>query len=185
MTLRRTILALPLLFAACPAWAQQPCEGLTSVSIPGVKITSATSVSAGALTLPAGSLPATLQVPAFCRVAATVGKEVRIELWMPRQWNHKLLAVGNGGMAGSISYLPMVKPSEPGLCHQQYRHGAPGQFHRRRMGAGKLRTHREFCRPRHSPDGRSRQGDSQGLLQRATGPLLFQWMFQGGHEAHD
>ena len=98
MTLRRTILALPLLFASCPAWAQQPCEGLKSLSIPGIKITSAASVAAGSLALPGVSLPATLQVPDFCRVAATVGKEVRIELWMPRQWNHKLLGVGNGGM---------------------------------------------------------------------------------------
>jgi feruloyl esterase len=116
MTLRRTLLALAILFAVCPAWAQQSCEGLASLSIPGIKITSATSVSAGVFTLPAGSFPATLQVPAFCRVAATVGEEVRIELWMPREWNHKLLSVGNGGMAGSISYLPMVKPLNQGYA---------------------------------------------------------------------
>ena len=54
--------------------------------------------------------------PAFCRVAATVGKEVRMELWMPQQWNHKLLGVGNGGMAGSISFIAMVKPLQQGYA---------------------------------------------------------------------
>jgi feruloyl esterase len=39
-----------------------------------------------------------------------------MELWMPRQWNHKLLGVGNGGLAGSISYLPMVKPLQQGYA---------------------------------------------------------------------
>jgi feruloyl esterase len=49
-------------------------------------------------------------------VSATVNKEVRIELWMPRQWNQKLLSVGNGGLAGSISYAPMVKPLQQGYA---------------------------------------------------------------------
>jgi hypothetical protein len=29
-------------------------------------------------------------------MAAMIEKEVRVELWMPKQWNHKLVAVGNG-----------------------------------------------------------------------------------------
>src|SRR5271170_4530223 len=111
----RTILAITALFAAYPSWAQQSCEALTTTSIPGLTITSAASVPAGSFTLPGGP-PATVQMPAFCRVAATVGKEVRIELWMPQQWNHKLLGVGNGGMAGSISFTAMVKPLQQGYA---------------------------------------------------------------------
>ena len=43
-------------------------------------------------------------------MAATIEKEVRIELWMPKTWNRKVVAVGNGGFAGSIGYAAMVKP---------------------------------------------------------------------------
>ncbi len=86
------------------------------MAIRGVTITSAASVTAGSFTLPVATPGATVQVPDFCRVAATVDKEVRIELWMPRQWNLKLLAVGNGGLAGSISYAPMVKPLQQGYA---------------------------------------------------------------------
>ncbi len=116
MTIPRIILACAALSAACPAWAQQSCESLASVPMRGITITSVASVAGGSFTLPVGSPAATVQVPAFCRVSATVGKEVRIELWMPQQWNHKLLGVGNGGMAGSISYMPMVKPLQQGYA---------------------------------------------------------------------
>src|SRR5580692_8039204 len=119
MTARRTILAFAALSAAWPAWAQQNCERLATVTIPGVTITSAASVPAGSFSLPGGpppAGPATVHVPAFCRVVATVNKEVRMELWMPQQWNHKLLGVGNGGLAGSISYMPMVKPLQEGYA---------------------------------------------------------------------
>jgi len=116
MTARRTILAIAALSAACPAWAQRSCESLASVAMPGLTITSAASVSAGSFRLPGAASTATAQVPAFCRVAAMVNKEVRIELWMPKQWNQKLLGVGNGGLAGSISYAPMVKPLQQGYA---------------------------------------------------------------------
>jgi len=120
MTLRPTIL-IAVLSVACPAWSQQSCESLASFPIHGITITSAASVPAGSFTLPQGaatgltSAPSP-QVPPFCRVTLTVDKDVRIELWMPQQWNHKLLAVGNGGLAGSISYMPMVKPLQQGYA---------------------------------------------------------------------
>jgi len=81
-----------------------------------ITITSAVSVPAGSFTLPGAASGAKVRVPAFCHVAATVNKEVRIELWMPRQWNRKLLAVGNVGSAGSIVYPPMVKPLKRGYA---------------------------------------------------------------------
>jgi feruloyl esterase len=116
----RIFLALSALSAASTAWAQQSCESLQNAAMLGIAITSAVSIPAGSFTLPTGGAPGgpapTVQAPAFCRVAATVGKEVRIELWMPQQWNHKLLGVGNGGMAGSISYTAMVKPLQQGYA---------------------------------------------------------------------
>jgi feruloyl esterase len=58
-----------------------------------------------------------LNLPAFCRIGATLkpaaDSEIKIEVWMPlTAWNNKLLAVGNGAWAGSISYTAMA----PGLA---------------------------------------------------------------------
>src|SRR5262245_36057813 len=48
-------------------------------------------------------------LPEFCRVAATLkpssDSDIKIEVWLPVSgWNNKLLAVGNGGWAGTITY---------------------------------------------------------------------------------
>jgi len=52
-------------------------------------------------------------LPAFCRIGATLkpssDSEIKIEIWMPvAGWNNKLLAVGNGAWAGTISYTAMA-----------------------------------------------------------------------------
>ncbi len=64
--------------------------------------------------LPPGPGPppaATPILPAYCRVAATLrpsaDSDIRIEIWMPVDWNGKFLGVGGGGWAGSISFPPM------------------------------------------------------------------------------
>ena len=80
MTARRKILAVAIASAACPAWAAQSCENLASVPMPGIIITSAASVSAGSFKLPGAASAPPVQVPAFCRVAATVNRGVRMEL---------------------------------------------------------------------------------------------------------
>src|SRR6185437_942975 len=105
------LLSILLAALAGSAYAQQACEKLTSLVVPGLQITSAASVPAGPFTLPNAAPGATPQMlPAFCLVAAVVNPEVRFELWMPAQWNKKLLAVGNGGLAGTIAFNAMVKP---------------------------------------------------------------------------
>ena len=60
----------------------------------------------------AGDAPLVRDLPAFCRVAATLrpsaDSQIQMELWLPiDRWNGKFLAVGNGGWAGSISYAPL------------------------------------------------------------------------------
>jgi len=57
-------LALPV---ALPLHAQQPCERLSSLDLPGVTITLAQTVPAGSFTPTAAR--AAVNVPAFCRVA--------------------------------------------------------------------------------------------------------------------
>ncbi len=97
--------------------AQRKCEDLGSVNLPGVRIVSAAPVAAGPFEIKGDqSRLFAGEVPAFCRVVAVVPPEVRFELWMPAQWNHKLLAVGNGGLAGTISYAPMLKPLQRGYA---------------------------------------------------------------------
>jgi feruloyl esterase len=115
---RRAIVSLPwLLLAAIPAVAQPSCEGLTGLSLPGIAIRSAANVPAGSFMLPnaAPGAPAR-SVPAFCRVVGVVLPEANFELWLPGQWNRKYEAVGNGGMAGVISYAAMVDPLNRGYA---------------------------------------------------------------------
>src|SRR5580704_11790158 len=103
--------------AASFGHAQQACENLKSLALTGVTITSAVSVPAGSFTLPsAGARTNTVQVPAFCRVAGVVKPEVKFEIWLPGQWNRKLMAVGNGGLAGTIGYAAMVSPLKLGYA---------------------------------------------------------------------
>ena len=61
------------------------------------------------------------KLPAFCRVAATLAptpdSDIKIEVWLPVSgWNGKLLAVGNGGWAGSINYNGMTAALENGYA---------------------------------------------------------------------
>jgi feruloyl esterase len=89
-----------------------PCENLSSLVIPHASITFAQTVAAGQFLPPAaapGGSAAFKNLPAFCRIAATLrpvaDSEIKIEVWMPGSaWNGKLQSVGNGAWAGSISY---------------------------------------------------------------------------------
>jgi feruloyl esterase len=99
------------------AASQRPCRSLAELALPGVKITLAALVPAGSFVLPEGpSGRAPVSLPAFCRVAGVIRPEIRFEVWMPLNWNHKLLAVGNGGLAGTINYKAMLSPLRRGYA---------------------------------------------------------------------
>jgi feruloyl esterase len=110
--LSRVLVSLMLLAVAGPAAAATVCEELSKMSLPRAAITLAQSVPAGGFTVPAaggrGPNPkAFADLPAFCRVAATLrptsDSEINIEVWLPSAgWNGKYLAVGNGGWTGAI-----------------------------------------------------------------------------------
>jgi feruloyl esterase len=102
-----------LFLIALPLAAQQPCENLVKLALPDVMIQSATPVAAGEFQPPVGP---TAKVPAFCRVVGLVKPELKFELWLPAQWNHKYIAVGNGGMAGSIVFAAMGDPLNRGYA---------------------------------------------------------------------
>ena len=81
-------------------------------------ITLTQPVSPGEFTPPGAqpnspALAAFKDLPAFCRVAATLkpssDSDIKIEVWLPLSaWNGKFQAVGNGGWSGAISYGPLA-----------------------------------------------------------------------------
>jgi feruloyl esterase len=104
-----------------PLAAAVPCESLAKLALPHATITLAQPVAAGQLSLPAGAVPSFPgfpapkfdNLPAFCRVAATLtpsaDSNIKIEVWMPASaWNGKLESVGNGAWAGSIGYRDLA-----------------------------------------------------------------------------
>src|SRR5712671_3899552 len=101
------------------------CESVATLALPNATITMAQPVAAGAFTVPgarAGRGNSMANLPAFCRVAATLtpssDSDIKIEVWLPASaqgsgaagsgWNGKLQAVGNGAWAGNISYPAMA-----------------------------------------------------------------------------
>jgi feruloyl esterase len=112
------VLLAMLAFGGSSATATS-CESLAALALRNTTITSAQSVPAGEFTLPgpngspaAGVSPYS-KLPAFCRVAASLkpssDSDIRIEVWMPASgWNGKFQAVGNGGWAGTISYVALA-----------------------------------------------------------------------------
>jgi feruloyl esterase len=100
---------------AAPARAAT-CEELASLALPDTAITRAESVTSGTFAQPGRGRGAIGDLPAFCRVAATLrpsaDSSIRMEVWLPTAsgsagWNGKFMGVGNGGLAGTISYGAM------------------------------------------------------------------------------
>src|SRR5262245_1363070 len=99
-----------LIFSVSPLSAAS-CESLAGLKLTDTTITAAQSVAAGAF-VPAGGGgrgggAQFSDLPAFCRVAATIkptpDSDIKIEVWLPSaNWNGKFEAVGNGGWNGNI-----------------------------------------------------------------------------------
>src|SRR4030095_11363560 len=105
------------------ALAAPSCESLSSLVLPNTSITLAQMVPAGRFSLPGTgpAVPQFSQLPAFCRVAATLkpssDSDIRIEVWLPAvAWNGKFQAVGNGGWAGTISYGALASALQEGYA---------------------------------------------------------------------
>jgi feruloyl esterase len=115
------------------------CESLASLSLPDTTIAIAQSIAAGSFTTPYNAT--LINLPAFCRVAATLkpssDSNIKVEVWLPSfaqgsggqaraalstvaggggGWNGKLQAVGNGGWAGSFPYAAMANALRHGYA---------------------------------------------------------------------
>lgn len=93
--------------------AATPCADLAQLDLPDTVIDSAVEVPAGPF--PFGNVAPTCssniaapQLPAFCRVQATIAPQIKIEVWLPMEgWNGKFQGLGNHGFAGNIEYSDM------------------------------------------------------------------------------
>jgi feruloyl esterase len=108
--LSTALLTLLVGVGATPA-AAATCASLAGLALPDTTITAAQSVAAGTYTAPDGEVFTNL--PAFCRIAATLtptsDSNIKIEVWMPYSgWNGRYLGTGNGSIAGLIVYGPLA-----------------------------------------------------------------------------
>jgi feruloyl esterase len=111
-TILWVVLIADVVLGLAPANAAT-CESLSSLALANTAITSARLAPPGVFT-PAGPSaatpsPALNNLPAFCRVTASItptsDSDIAIEVWLPAAgWNGKLQSVGNGAWAGVIGY---------------------------------------------------------------------------------
>jgi len=123
--LPRLILSGLLALASCLTLsAAEPRESLTSLTIPNVTVTSAASVAVGR--------GRSLELPAFCRVAAVsrpaADSEIQFEVWLPAAevWNGKFEGTGNGGYSGALDFAAMQKALSEGYATAGSDTGHPG-----------------------------------------------------------
>ena len=94
---------------------RQSCEQLSDLVLADTTISLSQVVAENSFT-PPGSANKML-IPAFCRVVAVTSPAVNFEVWLPMQdWNGKYQGVGNGGMAGTISYGAMANALRRGYA---------------------------------------------------------------------
>jgi feruloyl esterase len=83
------------------------CESLVSLTSAKAQVVSAQIIAAGSFTPPDSARPLQ-ELPPFCRAVLSLhpssDSEIGAEIWLPENWNNKLLIVGSGGWGGSIDY---------------------------------------------------------------------------------
>lgn len=106
---------------AAPAIAAPDCGAMAKLALKDTTI-SEVHVNAGGSFTPPGERARPLdKLPAFCSVKGvikpTAKSAIQFEMWLPEQnWNGKLQVVGNGGLAGTISYPAMASALREGFA---------------------------------------------------------------------
>ena len=84
------------------------CAKLTGLRLSDTTIESAAVIADGTFN-PPGSVSTIRRLPSFCRVIGVTRPAIGFEVWMPlERWTGRFEVVGNGGMAGNISYSAMA-----------------------------------------------------------------------------
>ena len=100
------------------------CGDMAKLALPNSTITMAQTVAPGQFSAPGeqaakGPNPY-VSLPEFCRIAATLrpsdDSDIQVEVWLPKEWNGKFQAVGNGGWAGVISYSALAEGLQAGYA---------------------------------------------------------------------
>jgi len=186
--------------------AGTPCEDLASALPPGTIDVTTQSVPAGSFTPPGSTTPLT-NLPAFCRVAATLTPTpdslIGVEVWMPTTtWNQKFRGEGSGGSAGAFSFGPMATALQLGYATMSTDNGHKGQawtfaaqpekvndfgyraFHESTLAAKALIAAFYGTGPRLSYYVGCSQGGHHGLMEAQRFPADFDGIVAGdpGHD---
>ena len=102
--------------SVAPLFAQQTCQGLTSLALEHATINSATAVPEGPVAGGGRGGAAPVVAAAHCAVQGVIrptkDSEIHFELWLPASgWNGKYVQLGNGGWAGAINAAGLAEPS--------------------------------------------------------------------------
>ncbi len=129
-TLRACLLGGAALAASGSAAFAGDCERLLDATLPNVTIQAAQSIPAGTYQ-PPGSTVAFTNLPAFCRVSATISpvpdSSIVIEVWLPeRTWNGRYQQVGNHGWGSGIYLSEMAPQLQAGFATAATDDGHPG-----------------------------------------------------------
>ncbi len=110
---------MALVFHCGTAYSQsslESCAALATFSLPKTKVLAAQVVESGQVDLGAGPVA----LPTFCRavlqLTPTTDSDIRVELWMPLEWNHTFRGVGNGGFAGVVDYVALADAVKQGYA---------------------------------------------------------------------
>ncbi len=91
------------------------CGQLANLTLDNTTISLTQIVAENSFTAPGSST--TMQLPSFCRVVGVTAPAVNFEVWLPlADWNGKYQGVGNGGMAGTLSYGAMANALRRGYA---------------------------------------------------------------------
>jgi feruloyl esterase len=93
----------------------ESCAQLAKLTLADTSISLAEVVSENSFTAPGGSN--IIRLPEFCRLVGLTSPAINFEVWLPLSgWNGKYQSVGNGGMAGAISYGAMANALRRGYA---------------------------------------------------------------------
>jgi feruloyl esterase len=110
----RFLIAMAVVLAASPAWAQAFANAKSSLANYSVadrtpqKMCESLSAFKGEdiVSIEARVVPASGDTPQHCRVLGVIRPEVAFEINLPERWNRRFYMIGNGGFAGQTLDAP-------------------------------------------------------------------------------
>ena len=126
----RFLIAMAVVLAASPAWAQAFANAKSSLANYSVgdrtpqKMCESLSAFKGEdiVSIEARVVPASGDTPQHCRVLGVITPEVAFEINLPERWNRRFYMTGNGGFAGDALDAPKNPDGSIGV-DQRFRHG--------------------------------------------------------------